>query len=220
MHFGYSNLTINGGQIDNTSGAAITVVSPPTQIWAGDFAFKGTNDLDLGAGSVTLIGNRQVTIDAGVLTVGGVISGTDFGVTKSGTGILILNGINTYTGNVTINAGVLQIGNANGVGASTNTINMNGGTLRIGMNNATLANPINVTADSIVDYSGTRTGLTFDGPFTGSAALTLSQSAGKLTSLTSNFSGFTGTFNCIGHTNHRRSDYRRRLSLATPAQAP
>ncbi len=111
--------TINGGTIHNyTSG--LTLVNYP-QIWGGDFAFDGGYDLNMGAGAVTLGGNRQVTVGANALTVGGVIDDgvNTYSLTKAGAGALVLNGANTYGGDTRSVAGTLTLGNANALQNST-----------------------------------------------------------------------------------------------------
>ena len=107
---------INGGALDNTSGAAITASTyNPAMQWNGDFSFIGSNgsagDLYLGIGGVTLTGTRTVTVQnaATTLTVGSVITGTGHGLTKAGDGTLLLTGDNTYTGDTTVEGGTLSI---------------------------------------------------------------------------------------------------------------
>ena len=46
---GSGALTISGGTIGNTSGAAITLSTNNAQNWNGDFTFTGSNDLNLGS---------------------------------------------------------------------------------------------------------------------------------------------------------------------------
>jgi autotransporter-associated beta strand protein len=113
-------LTINGGSLDNLSGAPITISANNTQTWGGDFGFGGTSDLNLGTGAVSLTGNRTITTDGTAkLTVGGVIGGIGFGVTKSGLGELVLAGANSYTGATNITAGTLTVtGSINGPNAA------------------------------------------------------------------------------------------------------
>jgi autotransporter-associated beta strand protein len=101
--------TIAGGTIDNTSGATITNSRNNAMNWNADFAFTGTNNLNLGTGAVSLNASRTVSINGGNLTVGGIISGTGFGLTKAGAGTLTLTGNNTYSGTTTINAGTLSV---------------------------------------------------------------------------------------------------------------
>ncbi|NDG71091.1 MAG: hypothetical protein EBY32_07245, partial [Proteobacteria bacterium] len=125
---GNGTLTINGGTLDNTSASAITLSNNNAQNWNGDFAFTGTKDLNLGNGSVTMNSARTVTVSGGNLTVGGVIAGSGFGLTKSGSGNLVLTGANTYNGATVINAGTLQIGSGSTTGglAVSSAITNNG----------------------------------------------------------------------------------------------
>ena len=100
-------LLINGGSLDNTSGSPLTLTTATTQNWNANFTFVGSSDLNLGTGAVTLGANRQVTVTANTLTVGGVVSGA-FTLTKAGAGTLVLTGINSYSGATTVNAGMLD----------------------------------------------------------------------------------------------------------------
>jgi len=108
-----NTLTITGGTLDNTSGAAITTsTGNPPMAWNGNFGFIGSqganSDLNLGSGAVTMNATRTVTINSNAtLTVGGTISGAGSGLTKSGTGTLKLGGNNTYNGATTITNGML-----------------------------------------------------------------------------------------------------------------
>ena len=107
---GTGAFTISGGTIDNTSGGDITLTTNSQQNWNADFTYAGSaHNLNLGTGAVTLGGNRQVTVAANMLTVGGV--GGGYSLTKLGAGTLTLAGNNTYTGTTAIVAGTLQIGN-------------------------------------------------------------------------------------------------------------
>jgi autotransporter-associated beta strand protein len=123
---GTGTFTINGGTIDNTSGAAITLGGTIAETWSASFTFTGTNNLNLGTGAVTLTGNPTVTTTGGLLTVGGIISGAH-SLTKAGAGTLALSGANTYSTGTTLSAGTLDFNNATAIGTSTFTIN--GGTI-------------------------------------------------------------------------------------------
>ncbi|MES2924065.1 MAG: autotransporter-associated beta strand repeat-containing protein [Verrucomicrobiota bacterium] len=101
-----STLTITGGSLDS-SVANLVLANNNAQAWNGDFAFTGTQSLNLGTGAVTLGGNRVITANANTLTVGGVIGG-DYGLTKSGAGTLNLSGANTFTGATAVNDGLLH----------------------------------------------------------------------------------------------------------------
>ncbi len=115
---GTGPLTISGGTIGNTSGAAVTLSSNNAQNWNGNFTFAGGNDLNLGTGNVTMSSSRTVTVASGNLTVGGVISGSGYSLTKAGAGTLTLAGSNTYSGGTTVAAGVLAVNGS--LGASGN----------------------------------------------------------------------------------------------------
>jgi autotransporter-associated beta strand protein len=109
----YGLLIFGGGNLDNSSGSAITTSTyNPVMQWNANFTFLGSNgtnsDLNLGTGAVTMNASRTVTVNSNAtLTVGGAISGAGFGLTKSGTGTLKLGGHNTYSGVTLINNGTL-----------------------------------------------------------------------------------------------------------------
>jgi LPXTG-site transpeptidase (sortase) family protein len=123
-----STFIINGGSIDNTSGAALTTLNYP-QTWGASFTFAGTNNLNLGSGAVAMTGNRMVTVTANNLTVNGVISGAARRLTKAGAGALTLGGANIHTGGVTLTAGTLNINNSQALGTVAGTFIVNGGTI-------------------------------------------------------------------------------------------
>ncbi len=105
---GSGTLTINGGVVDSTT-AGVALGNVP-QAWNSDFAFGGTNNLNLGTGPVLLGSSRTVTLNGGVLTVNGPISdggaGYSLSVTSpSGTGTLVLGGTSNYSGGTNVNSG-------------------------------------------------------------------------------------------------------------------
>jgi autotransporter-associated beta strand protein len=105
---GTGALVINGGVLDNTSGAPLTLTTNNVQTWNSNVVFSGSNDLNLGTGAVTLTASADESVTAGTLTVGGAISGSG-PLTKSGGGTLTLSKANTYTGGTTVNAGTLKL---------------------------------------------------------------------------------------------------------------
>ncbi len=83
-------------------------------------------------GDITLANGAMIGgVSGTTLTVGGVVSGTD--LTKVGADAVILLGSNTFTGNLTVNAGVLTLSNANAyTGATTVNYAAIGGTAATG----------------------------------------------------------------------------------------
>jgi len=111
-------LYIEGGDLDNSSGAPVASDYNFAMQWSSDWTFVGSqganSDLNLGAGAVTMYADRTVTVAnaAATLTVGGVVSanaGNPYSLTKAGPGTLVLTGNNTYTGDTTVDGGVLGI---------------------------------------------------------------------------------------------------------------
>jgi autotransporter-associated beta strand protein len=119
------------GTIDNTSGGLITFASNPQTVFAGDFTLSG-DSVNFGTAAVTLGATRQVTVQnaAATMILGGVVSGTNFGLTKAGDGTLELRRDNTYTGPTVVNQGKLLVNNTTGSGTGTGSVTVNdGGTL-------------------------------------------------------------------------------------------
>ena len=114
-------VTIAGGTLGNSSGAAVALTTNNLQTWSSDVVFAGPDSLNMGNGRVTLggSGTRTVTVSSGTLTVGGVtgtsVSGT-LGLTKTGPGTLTLNptaisgALGSAVGDLTIADGTLNMG--------------------------------------------------------------------------------------------------------------
>jgi autotransporter-associated beta strand protein len=91
-------------------GGTVTLKGPAS---SGELVFQGGGTLQLD--STAIIANN----------------GGNCPLTKSGSGTLIMNGANTYSGGTTLNAGMLVIGNNSALGTSAagNLLTINGGTL-------------------------------------------------------------------------------------------
>ncbi|OYV07207.1 MAG: hypothetical protein CFE26_02220 [Verrucomicrobiales bacterium VVV1] len=126
---GTGALTIAGnGIFDNATGSSLTVSNGLTMS-GGSPTFTGTNDMTFSGASQMAGSNRTVTVSAGTLTLAGGL-GQDAsarGLTKAGSGTLVLSGASTYTGTTTISSGSLQIAGSAGTlgsGAITNSANL------------------------------------------------------------------------------------------------
>ena len=173
-----SSLTLNGGTLDNTSGAAIQQNNNGIITVGGDFTFGGSNALNLGTGAVTLTASRTITTNgSALLTLGGAVSGSGFTLTKAGSGSLKLNGvIGTGSGGVTVNDGTLTLAGINTYSGGTNVTN----------------GRLNITG-SIASATAVSAGATLggDGTITGNVSLggTLAPGQGGVTDRTLNING-------------------------------
>jgi len=124
--FGTAAMTINGGTIQSSGSQTFT---PTSLTIGGDFSFAGTgNDfwspnVSLGASTRSIANN---TTGTAARTFSGVISGASgAGLTFTGTGGsggIVLNNADTYTGDTTISAGLLKLGASGSISNSPNII--------------------------------------------------------------------------------------------------
>lgn len=93
---------------------------------------------------------RQFMVYA-TTTISSVISGA-IGLVKNGTGTLVLNAVNTYTGGTTVKAGTLQIGNGtNNTARVLGTTTLSGGDLAYNyINNNNISGEITLTATATI----------------------------------------------------------------------
>ena len=117
---GTGQLQLLGGSLD----ATVTNLANNAISFGWDWTFKGTTNLNLGTGAVSLSANRTNTVTKNTLTVGGPVSGSA-AFNKAGAGTIILGGTNTYTGSTTVYAGALLV-NGNSL-ATTNIWTVVGG---------------------------------------------------------------------------------------------
>jgi fibronectin-binding autotransporter adhesin len=166
----YDGIVSGTGTLTQTGPGTLTLTGDST--YTGDTLISaGTLQLgDAGTtGSVAgdIIDNGALVFDrSDTLTYSGVVSGAGT-LTQAGAGTLMLTGDNTYTGNTTVSAGTLQLGNGGTTGSIVGNVLVNG----------TLA----------LDHSDN---LTYDGALSGNGTL-LKLGANQLT-ITGNSSSFTG----------------------------
>lgn len=196
--------TINGGTIDNTSGGNLTIGNNLPISIGGDFAFKGTNNLNMGTGAVDLTGGtRTITTTAGTLTIATTIS--NGGLSKAGAGTLALSGNNTYASATTVSAGTLLISAGGSINSSANITVSSGATIQ-NANGASVTPALTLTEGAAVLTSAASssfapTSLTLSGNLSdGWTAISLTATLGsglvKSGSLTLTLTGITaGTYN-------------------------
>ena len=233
---GNANYTTNNN-VNVTNGDSVSGVTVNTLRFNGNntLTLSGTNTVNTGGVLVTNAATTGATISGGTLrsgggqelvlinngaqlTVGSVIADASGGASRltiSGTGTTILNGVNTYTGDTTINNGTVRAGSSQALGVNSNVtlgnsssavLDLNGNNLTIGALNATgvLIQPISPTgyqsfqlsAASVALGSSTLTvgagnaSSTFGGSITGAGGSIVKIGTGSLTLSGSN--SFTG----------------------------
>lgn len=153
-----ATFTINGGSINNVTGAALTTDNYPI-MWSGGFAFVGSNPLDLGTGIVTLgTSTAAVNVSGSTLELDGPIGDNfaGYGFTQTGAGVFVLTGSSTYLGPTVVNGGTLQIGNG-GSGASigsTSGVSLAASTLLLFNHNDSQTFPASISGSGAVTQSG------------------------------------------------------------------
>ncbi len=162
--FGTGTLTLGSISMRSTNTLDITIGN--TLILAGNLtAVTATAEKNLTfSGPATLTANRTITSQIGAtvagksLTFSGVIGdgGNNYGITKEGAGTLLLNGLNTYAGTTTVNAGTLSITDNSALGSTAGATTINGGNgansvilnLSAASSDLTIAEPLNFFANT------------------------------------------------------------------------
>ncbi|MCM2289096.1 MAG: autotransporter-associated beta strand repeat-containing protein, partial [Sulfuritalea sp.] len=169
---------------------------------AGTFTIAGSKTID------SLTGSGATTLTAGTLTIGdasntsgtysGVASGAG-GITKAGTGTLILSGTNTYTGSTTVSAGTLMLGASNVIDNANAVTVAAGATFDLAGFSDTVASINNAGAMTMgTGATLTTTGSqTHTGTVTGNNAGLVSSGGGSITANNA-ANDFTGTLTASG----------------------
>jgi fibronectin-binding autotransporter adhesin len=199
LRLGTTNVIPDASAVTVSSGATLDLNGFSETL--GSLAGGGTVTSGA-AGSLTLTagGDNTSTIFSGVLQNG---SGT-VAFTKSGTGTLTLSGSNTYSGLTTINAGILDIQNANGLGTTAgSTTVVAGATLQLQSGISLGGEPLTLNGTGY-SGNGAMRNLSGNNSYAGSITLgsasTISSDAGTLTlsgGITNG--GFTSTFMGAGN---------------------
>jgi prepilin-type processing-associated H-X9-DG protein len=148
----------------------------------------------------------QVTLNANTLTVGGdgtnrsfagAISGEGGGLTKIGSGIQTLSGVNTYTGHTQINNGVISVAGGSAIPDAVRVSLTNDGTLNLQANetvgsldSAATTTRVTLNANTLT-VGGDNTNQSFAGVISGTGGLTKTGSGTQMLTGANTYEGTT-----------------------------
>jgi autotransporter-associated beta strand protein len=142
------------------------------QFVSGDYTITGGTALNLVgySGNGITIAVPELRVLAGeTATIASTITGND-GLEKTGDGLLVLSGSNSYSGQTIISAGTLQISAANNLGQISNGLTINNGTLQT-TGTISLGSLVTLGGEAAFDVASD-TELQLTGVISGSGSLT------------------------------------------------
>ncbi|VVO51812.1 autotransporter-associated beta strand repeat-containing protein [Pseudomonas fluorescens] len=155
-----------------------------TPITVHNLTFQ-TTGYTLNGSTLTLGGITPTINTSGTVTINSILAGSA-GLTKTGGGLLNLNGANTFSGGVVVNTGGLALNGDSALGAAGNGVTMASGTSLSSTGALATSRNITLTSGSVL-LGGAGVG---SARFTGAGALRLNSGV-NLTNTASNYTGTT-----------------------------
>ncbi|MEQ1859482.1 MAG: autotransporter-associated beta strand repeat-containing protein [Chthoniobacteraceae bacterium] len=208
-----NTFTING--VVNGAGGNVATTGPGTVVLTAENTYTGTTAVNVGilqlggggasgsitnSSGITVAGGAKLAVNrSDTLTIPQVIQGAG-SVRKLGSGIVVLNAANTYTGGTEIDEGIVRVGAVNSlpIAGVITLANVAGAALDLNGNNATIgalsgggALGGNVTLGSATLTVGDATSTTYGGGISGAGGSIIKQGTGTLT--LTNSSTYTGS---------------------------
>lgn len=187
---------LNNGALQNLAG---------NNTWSGSTFLTTDARIQSDSGVLTLTGTMNSASNSfldvrgsGDTTISGTVGTGAGGITKNGTGTLILSGTNTYAGTTTISSGVLSLQNSQGLGGLGATTVANGAALHLDSTangNLLGGDATTISGDGIGGTGAVRNVLgsnNYTGRITLAAASTVTANTGTTLTLSG---GTTGTQN-------------------------
>jgi fibronectin-binding autotransporter adhesin len=183
-----------GAKVGNTSGQSVTLQPTIAQSWLDDWTFKGSTNLNTGAGAVTLGSSVVVlTVTSNKLEVDGAISdgGNAYKLEKAGNGTLTLGADSTFSGGMQLDSGLLELKTANALGNGVFNISGSASIDNLSGADMTLSGITSVTLPTTgtITYLGTSNSLSF-----GSVAANQSGQGTKILNVVKGSLTFGGNF--------------------------
>ncbi len=169
-------VNLNGGTLTLSNITATAVGTREFNFAGGQFVASANLSFPSLVNTQVKNGGAKIDTASFDVTIPGVLAnfaGTSTGgLTKTGAGTLTLSGINTYTGNTTVNAGTLELNRTSSghAVASLLTTVASGATLRLAGTASGLSINANVTNSGLLDISGTAQSV---GNISGAGAITV-----------------------------------------------
>ncbi len=116
-----SHFSIDGGSSVTAYGTAPSTIAGRVDL-RGDGGFSDV--------TFTVFHGARLNVTAGISSHSGATLEGPVGIVKADLGTLALTGNNTYTGNTTVNGGLVEFNSATALGATSNKVILNGGGLR------------------------------------------------------------------------------------------
>jgi len=181
----------NATLVSNGTSTSIDISSlTGTGTTAGSIA--GSGQLLLGAKNLTVGSNNTSTVFSGIISDGGLSSGSGGSLTKVGTGALELTGVNTYNGGTNFNGGIVAVNQDANLG--TGGLSFNGGTLEALATGSGIVSSktILLNAGGGLFLADAGTSSNFSGPISGTGSFT-KEGSGALQLSGSVSNTYTGT---------------------------
>jgi autotransporter-associated beta strand protein len=212
---GGSGGAARGGAIYVVNGGTLTVLDSPISGSAVTAGAGGNHGTGLGQNSVGgsngIAGAAQgsgifldgvmvnVGVSGGIVAYADTIAGTGFNntaINKTGAGMLVLSGTNTFTGNVNITAGTVSISSAGNLGSLGNDVVISDGGTFATTATMTLASghAFQIAGMSTIDVASATT-TTLQGIISGGGALNKNGAGTLLLSATDTYTGGTNVNN-------------------------
>ena len=120
---------------------------------------------------IVRVGDGSAASSGYVATIDSVLAGTQ-GLAKADAGTLVLNGVNTFSGGVSVNGGVLSVSSDSNLGDAANAVTLAGGALRIaGTTYTSTDRALSLTPGGGVDIDDATSVFTWNGAISGAGSL-------------------------------------------------
>ena len=193
---GYGATTIESSGTLDLLGGTISSPLSITSINSKGGTISTSKNSSITNSPVTLsTSNTTIDVAGTQLTLGGLIDGS-LGFSKTSSGLLLLNGANTYTGTTTVTAGTLKLGNPSALGTTDMGTSVTSGAV-LDLNGQTYINSeaLSLNGTGISDggalINSSATTATFPGLITLGSASSIQSDAGYI--LLTNTGNISGT---------------------------